>query len=221
MIKKLSIKEALVMIGHGNADTKINGWLVIGEKVTEARGRFGIVDNRPKPEQAKKYKAWLEGEGVVPAISKSQASRAAALFKRQEEIIRLRRRNLIPEKWSNPSSLLEGMDWVKAGKDPIAEAERRRGREAPEDRAKLWSDGLPGAFFSEGVAFGNMMNRLPRMSKSDQLKAVGAFFGDSSHTIKCSRQPDGSIRVIEKSNENSPVDRAKFDITITFHKGVG
>lgn len=217
---KITIKDAIVMIGHADPETKIAGWLAIGETVTEARKRFGITKGRCN-EASKNYQEWLVKSGIKPAISVCSANEAARLFSRKKDLDNRRRSSKIPLTWTNPKELLRALDDVEAGRDPAKHKTRKHTKDVDKDgQVKLWSDGRPGAFFSEGLAFGNMLGRLPNMTKSDQLKAVGAFFGDSSHMVKTARQADGSIRVYSVATKDSPVDRAKFDITITFHKGV-
>jgi len=219
MTKNISIKDAIVMIGHADAETKIAGWLAIGQQVTEARNRFGIKRGRCN-EASKKYQAWLESEGIKPAISITSANAAARLFERKKSLDVRRRTSKIPLTWTNPIELLRALDDADAGRDPAKYKTRKGKLDTTKDGdIKLWSDGLPGAFYSEGLAFGNMLNRLPRMTKADQMKAVGAFFGTSTHTIKAERLADGSIRVFEKVNKDAPVERAKFDIKISFHNG--
>lgn len=225
MTKNISIKDAIVMIGHADPDTKIKGWLTIGENVSIARNKFGTGAGKRNNEGAAAYREWLNKSGIIPGVSVASANRAAVLFDKRRSLSALRRADKIPKTWTSPELLLRGLTYIDKGLDPAAEETRKRGtnhsvKDTTKDGdIKLWSDGLPGAFYSEGLAFGNMLNRLPRMTKADQMKAVGAFFGTSTHTIKAERLADGSIRVFEKVNKDAPVERAKFDIKISFHNG--
>lgn len=223
---KIAIKDAIIMIGHADPETKIAGWLAIGETVAEARERFKIIRGNAKGGKAKEYQDWLVKQGITPRISAAAVAQSCKLFARKSDLDRNILRSKIPPKWTHPAELLKALRWIDQGLDPAVEDSARRTKLYTKDvnkdgEIKLWSDGQSGSFYHDGIAFGNMMTRLPHMTKSDQLKAVGAFFGASSHTIKAERQADGSIRVFEKVTKNSQVDRAKFDITITFHKGVG
>ena len=219
-MSNIAIKDAIMMIGHADPDTKIKGWLAIGQQVAEARKRFGIKQGNARGGKAQEYRDWLEKSGIKPAISDSSAVAAGKLFGRRKDLDSRRRLSKIPLTWTNPKELLRALDDVDAGRDPAKYKTRKGKLDTTKDGdIKLWSDGLPGAFYSEGLAFGNMLNRLPRMTKADQMKAVGAFFGTSTHTIKAERLADGSIRVFKTVNKDAPVERAKFDIKISFHKG--
>jgi hypothetical protein len=220
MTKNIAIKDAIIMIGHADPETKIAGWLAIGGKVAEARKRFGVSRGRGNGERGITYRQWLDKEGIASAMSESSAAAAGQLFERRRDLNSRRREFKIPLTWTNPKELLRALDDVDAGREPAKYKTRKGLFDTTKDGdVKTWSDGQPGAFYSEGIAFSNMMTRLPRMNKADQLKAVGAFFGTSSHSIKATRLANSSIRVVHTLPKDAPVDRAVFDITIKFHKG--
>jgi len=226
MRNKIAIKDAIIMIGHADPDTKIAGWLAIGEKVAEAQQRFEIIQGNAKGDKAKLYRNWLKKEGIADAMSESSARRAAALFDRRKDLDVRRRTSKIPTTWTNPAELLKALRWIDQGLDPKTEDSKRRSK-APHNLdttkngdVKEWSDGKSASFFWDGAGFRNMMTRLPRFTKKEQLDAVRAFFGlETSGILKVERNDDGSIHVYERHNPKAPVARARFDMTITFHEG--
>jgi hypothetical protein len=226
MANKITIRDAIVMIGHADPDTKIAGWLAIGEKVTEARERFEIISGNAKNGKAQGYRNWLKKEGIADAMSESSAARAAQLFDRRKDLASRRREAKIPKTWTNPAELLKALRWIDQGLDPKTEDSKRRSK-APHNLdttkngdVKEWSDGKSASFFWDGAGFRNMMTRLPRFTKKEQLDAVRAFFGlETSGILKVERNDDGSIHVYERHNPKAPVARARFDMTITFHEG--
>ena len=86
-MSNIAIKEAIMMIGHADPDTKIKGWLVIGEVVTDARKRFGIGVGNRNNEAAAEYRSWLKKSGIQPAISDSSAARAGQLFEKRNKFL--------------------------------------------------------------------------------------------------------------------------------------